>query len=130
MCFVTSTKAALAVDPTIEAIDLAAAKLAVDLVLLLFNEIFLLPHLQALTGLDNVLCKPISLRYKELLCAAEHALTRCATRSIPPLASWRHNRPPGNDLEMRQTPILNLEGLQLPRGYDLRGGDHCPSRKT
>jgi hypothetical protein len=51
----------LAVDPAVEAVDLAATELAIALALLLFNKIFLLPHLlQALTGLDNVICKPIS----------------------------------------------------------------------
>jgi hypothetical protein len=38
-------KAALAVDPAVEAVGLAATELAVALVLLLFNEIFLPPLL-------------------------------------------------------------------------------------
>ena len=39
------TKAALAVDPAVEAADLAVTEFAVALVLLLFNEIFLPPLL-------------------------------------------------------------------------------------
>ena len=39
---------------------------------MLFDEIFLPPRLQALTGLDNVLRKPISLGCKELFGATEH----------------------------------------------------------
>jgi hypothetical protein len=81
-------------------------------------------HVFKLINLDNVLRKPISLGYKELLCAAEHALRRYAPRSIPLLASWRHDRPPGDDLEVRQPPTLTLEGPHRPRGYDLRGCEH------
>jgi hypothetical protein len=73
------TKAALVVGLVVEAVDLAATELAVALVLLLFNEIFLPPRLQAPTGLDNVLRKPISLGCKELLCAAEHSKTETRT---------------------------------------------------
>ena len=40
------TKAVLADDPTVEAVSLTATKLAVALVLLLFNEAFLPPRLK------------------------------------------------------------------------------------
>ena len=33
---------------------------------------------------------------------------RCTPRSMPLLASWRHNRPPA--FEVRQPPALTLEG--------------------
>jgi hypothetical protein len=29
---------------------------------------------------------------------------------MPLLANWRHSRPPGDDLEVRQPPTLTLEG--------------------
>jgi hypothetical protein len=73
-------KAALAVDPAVEAVGPAATELAVALVLLLFDEIFLPPRLQALTGLDNVLRKPISPGCKELLWAAEHSKSETQQR--------------------------------------------------
>src|SRR2546421_9637984 len=62
--------------------------------------------------------------------AKGYALTRCAPRPIPLLASWHHNRPPGGDLEVRQPPTLTLEGPHRPRGYDLRGCEHWSAFHT
>jgi hypothetical protein len=73
----------------------------------------------------SVLRRPISLEYKELLCAAEHMLRHIAPQSIPYWLAGATTAPPGNDLEVRQPPTLTLEGPHRPRGYDLRGCEHC-----
>jgi hypothetical protein len=56
--------------------------------------------------------------------AKRYALTRCTPRYITLLASWRRNRPSGDDLEVRQPPTLTLEGSHCPRGHGLRGCEH------
>ena len=82
--------------------------------------IFLLPHLQVLTGLDSVLHGLTSPGYKEVLCAAEHTLRHIAPQSIPYWLADATTAAPGDDLEVRQPLTLTLEGPHRPRGYDLR----------
>ena len=79
---------------------------------MLFDEIFLPPRLQALTGLDNVLRKPISLGCKELFCATEHSF-----------AFGRHRRT-GQGIKG-----VAVEGRKR-RGRDCGKGAKCSSATT